>query len=163
MTKQMQDTILSTLLLVLAGVWIWLVATSIPGGFGRGDIGPRAFPLSFGIALAVLSGGLLLRSILVRFDGRFEAIEEEDTQQKIHWIPALLVLVQISLYGFLMQTCGFVIATPIIIVMIMLINLRERSIKKILAMALGITVGSWAVFEKLLGIYLANGTWINLG
>lgn len=163
MTKQMQDTILSTLLLVLAGVWIWLVATSIPGGFGRGDIGPRVFPLSFGIALAVLSGGLLLRSILMRADAQNAEPEDGELQQTIQWIPALLVLIQISLYGFLMQTCGFVIATPIIIVMIMLINLRERSIKKILSMALGITVGAWVVFEKLLGIYLANGTWINVG
>lgn len=163
MTRQMQDTILSSLLLVLAGVWIWLVATTIPGGWGHGDIGPRAFPLSFGIALAVLSGGLFLRSILTRADARNAATDDAEPPQKIYWIPAVLVLVQISLYGFLMQTVGFVIATPIIILMIMLINLRERSIKKILAMALGITLGCWVVFEKLLGIYLANGTWINLG
>lgn len=163
MTNQMQDTILSCIFLVLAGVWIWLVATTIPGGFGRGDIGPRAFPLSFGIALAVLSGGVLLRSFLMRADANSDSESDEEPRQEIRWTPALLVLIQISLYGFLMQTIGYVIATPIIIVTIMLISLRERSIKKILAMALGITVGTWIIFEKLLGIYLANGTWINVG
>lgn len=162
MTNQMQDTILSTLLLVLAGLWIWLVSTTIPGGFGRGDIGPRVFPLTFGIALAVLAGLLLLRSYLMRADAHV-ADAQDTPQQKIHWLPAVLVLIQISLYGFLVQKTGFVIATPIIIVMIMLINLRERSIKKILGMSLGITLGAWVVFEKLLGIYLANGTWINVG
>lgn len=163
MTNRMQDTILSTLLLVLAGVWIWLVSTTIPGGFGRGDIGPRAFPLTFGIVLGVLSGGLLLRSILMRPAANSAAVDDDRPNQKIHWIPALLVLIQISLYGYLMQKVGFVIATPIMTLMIMLINLRVRSIKKLLGMSLGLTVGAWVVFEKLLGIYLANGTWINLG
>jgi putative tricarboxylic transport membrane protein len=28
---------------------------------------------------------------------------------------------------------------------------------------LGVTVSCWLIFEKALGIYLANGSWINLG
>lgn len=162
MTNRMQDTILSTLLLVLAAVWIWLVSTTIPGGFGRGDIGPRAFPLTFGIALAILSGLLLLRAFLARVTPS-EIASGGEPRPPIYWLPAGMVLVEISLYGFLLQTVGFLIATPILILLIMMINLQVRSLKKLLSTALGVTLGCWIVFEKLLGIYLANGSFINLG
>jgi len=160
MTDRMQDTVLSILLLLLAGIWIWLVSTTIPGGLGRGDVGPRAFPLTFGIALAILSGLLLLRLFLSRVDA---AATEAAARSQIEWLPAILVLLEISLYGFLLQKTGFLIATPVVILLIMLVNLRVHSLKAVIGMSLGVTIGAWAVFEKLLGMYLANGTWINLG
>jgi hypothetical protein len=33
----------------------------------------------------------------------------------------------------------------------------------LLGMSIGITLFCWLIFEKALGIYLANGSWINLG
>lgn len=162
MTNRMQDTVLGILLLVLAGTWIWLVSTTIPGGFGRGDIGPRAFPLTFGIALAGLAGLLLLRSALSRGDAAAVAAEDEP-RQRIRWLPAALVLIEIAVYGFLLQKTGFLISTSIITLVILLVNLRVRSFRKLVGMSLGLTVGAWVVFEKVVGIYLANGTWINLG
>jgi len=56
-----------------------------------------------------------------------------------------------------------VLATPAIVLLVMLVNLRVRSVTKLLAMALGLTVGCWLIFEKVLGIYLANGIWMNIG
>jgi putative tricarboxylic transport membrane protein len=72
-------------------------------------------------------------------------------------------LIEISAYGFLLKTCGFVIATPIVVLFVMLVNLRITSPKLLLGMSLGVTVSCWLIFEKALGIYLANGSWINLG
>jgi hypothetical protein len=82
---------------------------------------------------------------------------------RLDWLPALLVLGQICLYGFLLEKIGFVLATPIVVLLAMVVSLRERSAVKLLGMSLGLTVGSWLLFEKVLGIYLANGTWLNLG
>lgn len=164
MTNRMQDTLLAIILLILAAGWIWLVSTTIRSGFGQGDIGPRAFPLTFGIALAALTGLLLLRAFLSRDDHEAPVADEGAAQTgQIRWGPALLVLGEISLYGFLLQKTGFLIATPVIVLLILVVNLRVRSPKTLIGMPLGLTLGAWLIFEKLLGIYLANGSWINLG
>ena len=81
----------------------------------------------------------------------------------LHRLPAALLLIEISAYGYLLKTIGFVIATPIVVLFVMFINLRIRSVKMLLGMSIGITLICWLIFEKALGIYLANGSWINLG
>lgn len=160
MTNRFQDLVLGATLVVLAVVWTWLVIDTIPPGFGDGEIGARAFPLAFGIILLALAALLILRQLLSR-----DGIRETDFPENpsLRWMPALVLLAEIGLYGFLLEKIGFVLATPVIILLVMLVNLRVRSLKKLLATALCLTVGCWVIFEKVLGIYLANGTWINLG
>jgi len=165
MTNRVQDIIVATVLLLLGAVWTWLVIDTIRPGQGAGDIGARAFPLVFGALLMVLSGVLLLSALprSDREDNTFVGDMEIPKSSRLDWVPALLVLGQICLYGFLLEKIGFVLATPIIVLLAMAVSLRERSPVKLLGMSLGLTVGSWMLFEKVLGIYLANGTWLNLG
>ena len=161
MTRRTMDTGLGLFLLAVASNWIWLVSATIRTGFGGGDLGPRAFPLTFGIMLAMLSVLLLVR-IYLSSQASEDAAPQGDTPHFTFW-PAVIVLAEIVLYGFLMQKMGFLIATTVIVLLVMLFTLRLRSIKTILGMSFGVPVGSWLLFEKLLGIYLANGTWINVG
>lgn len=164
MTNRVQDFVLGATLVVLAAIWTWLVIDNIPPGFGDGEIGARAFPLAFGIILLALAALLLLRLAMTpeaERDGPTDA--ELNEPGRLKWGAALLLLVEIALYGFLLEKIGFVLATPVIVLLVMLVNLRVRSIPKIVAMALGLTVGCWLIFEKVLGIYLANGTWMNVG
>jgi len=165
MTTQRQNTIFGLILLIIACAWTWLVIDTIPPGFGDGDIGPRAFPLIFGVSLGVLSILLLVQAYLRGRTGAAggQAGAGQEVASTIHWVAAGALLVEISLYGVLLEKCGFVIATLLIIVVVMRFNLNVRSIKKIALMSVGTTLICWAVFEKILGIYLANGTWINLG
>ena len=163
MTDQNQNTVLGLLLLFLAAVWSWLVIDTIPAGFGDGDIGPRAFPLMFGFCLAVLSVLLLLKTIRTRAQKNTKNSLVDKVHSTIHWLPAALILIEISAYGFLLKTCGFVIATPIIVLFVLIINLRISSVRLLLGMSVGITLTCWLIFEKVLGIYLANGSWINIG
>jgi len=165
MTNRKHGIVLGLILLLLAVVWTWLVVETIPSGLGEGDIGPRAFPLFFGILLAALSLLLLAQNLRA---GRGQAhkiapYEIDEEPDRVHWSAAALLLVEIALYGFLLEKIGFVIATPVVVLLVMLVNLRVRSVKSLLGMPLGITLGCWVIFEKVLGIYLANGTWINLG
>jgi putative tricarboxylic transport membrane protein len=159
MAGRIHNIVLGLILLTLSGVWIWLVVDTIPKGFGGGDIGPRAFPLMFGIILAVLSALLLVKTFLAQSSTQ----ASDGYMFAIRWVPAALVLIEIASYGFLLKTCGFVIATPIVVLFVMLVNLRITSPKLLLGMSLGVTVSCWLIFEKALGIYLANGSWINLG
>lgn len=159
MADRKQNIVLGTFFLLLSGVWTWFVVTTIPAGYGQGDIGPRAFPLIFGISLGFLSAILILKAIFAVPNNALDFV----SSQGIRWLPAGLVLVEICAYGYLLKTCGFVIATPIVILFVMLVNLRIRSPKLLLGMSIGCTVACWLIFEKALGIYLANGSWINLG
>lgn len=163
MTDRMHNIVLGTLLLFLSGVWTWLVIDTIPAGFGEGDIGPRAFPLMFGLCLGLLSALLLLKAFRTKAVSETDRSPMEDFHDVIHWVPAALILIEISAYGYLLKTCGFVIATPVVVLVVMMVNLRIRSAKLLLGMSLGITLACWLIFEKALGIYLANGSWINLG
>ncbi|MFV2034738.1 MAG: tripartite tricarboxylate transporter TctB family protein [Halocynthiibacter sp.] len=165
MTNRKHSFVLGLIFLLLAVVWTWLVIDTIPSGFGEGDIGPRAFPLFFGIVLGALSLLLLAQNFrAARGPARKIAPHQiEEESDHVHWTGAALLLVEISLYGFLLGKVGFVIATPVVVLLVMLVNLRVRSVKSLLGMPLGITLVSWVIFEKVLGIYLANGTWINLG
>lgn len=163
MAEQKRNYVLGFLLLILSLVWTWLVIDTIPPGFGEGDIGPRAFPLLFGLCLGFLSVLLLLKSFLSKLIDPSKHSLANEYQSVIHWLPAALLLIEISAYGYLLKTIGFVIATPIVVLFVMFINLRIRSVKMLLGMSIGITLICWLIFEKALGIYLANGSWINLG
>lgn len=181
MTNRVQDVLLAVVLLVISGTWTWLVVANIPPGFGEGEVGPRAFPLVLGIALFLLAGILLVWPLVFRSKHKLvagspttEQIESEPADvdagngestnaQSLQWIPALLVLVEILLYGYLLEKIGFLLATPIVVLIVMIVSLRIFSVTKLLATALGLTVGCWLVFEKIMGIYLAKGTWLNLG
>ncbi len=163
MTDQSRNIVLGSLLLALSVVWTWLVIDTIPAGFGEGDIGPRAFPLMLGICLGLLSAFMLLKAIRTKPESDAESSPLDSFQTVIHWLPAGLLLIELSAYGFLLKTCGFVIATLIVVLFVMLVNLSIRSIKLLLGMSVGVTFVCWLIFEKALGIYLANGSWINLG
>ncbi|MFT7522896.1 MAG: putative tricarboxylic transport membrane protein [Candidatus Paceibacteria bacterium] len=163
MTDQKRSFVLGSLLLLLAVVWTWLVIDTIPPGFGEGDIGARAFPLIFGICLGVLSLLLLINVVRSKPECEPDTYPNDSFQGGIHWLPAGLILIEISGYGYLLNTCGFVIATPIVVLFVMFVNLRIRSAKLLFGMSIGLTLACWLIFEKALGIYLANGSWINIG
>ncbi|MEJ6691302.1 MAG: tripartite tricarboxylate transporter TctB family protein [Paracoccaceae bacterium] len=163
MTDHARNYVVGLLLLTLSVVWTWLVIVTIPAGFGDGDIGPRAFPLMFGLCLGFLSVILLLKSLMNRQKVETARSLATEDQLIIHWLPSALLLIELLGYGYLLKTVGFVISTPILVVFVMFINLRVRSVKMFLGMSIGITLVCWLVFEKVLGIYLANGWLINIG
>ena len=166
MTSRVHDIVLSLVLILISILWTWLVIQNIPPGFGDGEIGARAFPLTFGIMLFILALILLLRQFIV-FANQNKLNEINNSNiiedKKLQWIPALIILGEIILFGFLLEKIGFVLATPVIIFLVMVFNLNIRSITKVFGMSLGLTLGCWIIFEKILGLYLANGLWINLG
>lgn len=166
MSDRAKETILGVFLLMLASIWTAVVMMTIPPGPGGGDIGPRAFPLGFGVILMGLSAILLLKCLACPPGPENELVvkgRKITNTLPIHWLPALLLLAEVFLYGFLLQKVGFVLATPVVMLLVMVVNYQVRSWRKLLGMAIGMTFGCWLIFGKLLGIYLARGQWINLG
>ncbi len=154
-----RDRITGLVLLGIGVVWSAIVYQTIPGGQGQGDIGARAFPLIFGIGLMVLSLLLILKS--------YQSSEgsEEDKVESINLFKlkiAFSVFALVVAYGFLLFKIGFLLATPLVVAVTMWIILHIRNVKTIAAMAIGITIGCWLIFGKLLGAYLPPGTWVTL-
>ena len=167
MTNRAQMLILGLSLLLLSVIWSWFVIETIPAGYGDGEIGARIFPLTFGLSLLALSLLLLVNEFL--FFKNHSSTIGIFKQLKIlandapKWLPAFIVFFEIVLYGFLLEKIGFVLATPLVIILLMTINLKIRSVSKILVISIGLTSSCWIIFEKIFGIYLANGLWVNLG
>ena len=166
MTDSGKEYALSFVLLAVGLVWVSLVWSTIPPAFDEGTVGPRAFPLVLGLILVTLTLILLGFTVTRSRTTRKCAISSGKVLSeypKIEWLPALLLTAEICAYGFLLEKIGFLLATPIVVLAVMGLNLRIRSPKRLLGMAFGLTVGCWLIFQKVMGIYLASGTWINLG
>jgi hypothetical protein len=61
-----------------------------------------------------------------------------------------------------MEPLGFIVSTILIVAAIMVVILRMRAPVMIAAMSVGISLGCYLVFGKLLGTYLPPGTWITI-
>jgi len=146
------DRILGLILLLVALVWLWLAFTFIPGARGAGETGPRAFPVLLGVVLAGLGIAVSLNPSPVA-----DTVAPFTRREGVIVGGTIGVLV---LYAFLLERVGFLIATPVAIALTMWGLVRVRSATRIVALAIGFTVGCWAIFDALLGTPLPRGSWV---
>jgi hypothetical protein len=106
--------------------------------------GPGYFPLGLGILLAVLGTIVLFKALTIETDGG-------EPVGRIAWRPLLIVLGSLALFAFLLPRVGLVIALPILVVTSALAG-EEFRVGEALANAAVLTLGSWLVFIKGLGL-----------
>jgi putative tricarboxylic transport membrane protein len=161
MSENLRNRISGTVLLAVALVWIALVYLTIAPSPGT-EAGPRAFPLFFGYVLAVLSLLLLFQSF------RPSAPDlENESDGSAPVLPGELTAVAITIgsfvvYGMLLEPFGFIPSTAFVVSAILLFVLRIRSPLMIGGMAIGLSLGCYLVFGKLLGTYLPPGQIITI-
>ncbi len=159
MNQDRLDRWLGLVLVVLALGWTGIVLQTIPAAVDQAAAGPRAFPLILGGMLAAL--GLYLGGVaalrLKRGAPAGEPIERPDGRE-IRVAGAVFAI--LVLYGFLMAKIGFVLATPIVVVLALRVSSRAVSWLLVVALALGITAGCFLVFEVVLTANLPRGTWL---
>jgi hypothetical protein len=151
------DRWLGPCITLLALVWLALVYTYIPGARGEGEPGPRAFPVVLGAALAALG---ILVTVSAFTPGR-EA--KPDTTKPATRREATVVAGTFGLlvlYAFLLEKTGFLISTPIAIILTMGGILRMRNWPFILLMAGSITLACWLFFAVLLEAPMPHGAWL---
>ena len=164
MNAAWSDRLAGFALLAVAVSWSGLVYWTIPAG-SDGYIGPRAFPLFLGLILTGLSAAMLFRAFLPKI-GKAPAVPGEDAHIAITGQDVRLaggVFLVIIGYGFLLEKLGFVLATLIMITVTLVGVLGLRRPLLIAAIAAGVTIGCWAIFGKLLGVYLPHGSWVSIG
>ncbi|WP_102224457.1 tripartite tricarboxylate transporter TctB family protein [Acidimangrovimonas sediminis] len=176
------DVAIGTVLALIGLAWTLEVVRTIPAGTGGGDVGPRAFPLLYGVLLIVLSAGWALSRLLLTGEeaeappprpaqpssSAAGATEEDATPEagdtpRARVVALALTLFVVLLYGWLMTRVGFLTATFAVVLFAALVVLRERRPVVVAGMAVGVTAATWLIFEVILGIPLATGSWINLG
>ena len=145
------------ILLAVALVWIVLVFQTIEPSQGT-EAGPRAFPLFFGVVLALLSGILLVQGF--RPGAPQGVVADSDDVGPL--VPGELSAVVLTIgslvvYGMLLEPFGFIPSTAFVVVALMVFGLRVRSPVTVGAMAIGLSLGSYLVFGKLLGVYMPPG------
>ncbi len=164
MARHLQDRIVGLVLLTFAVAWVVIVYRTIPTLAGEGEYGPRDFPMVFGIALAVCSL-LMIAGSFSRDAGADAGTEAGDTSAGVDRKEVLGVawtFLSILIYGFAMEKVGFLVATPLLVTAILYFLLRVRSVAFLAAFAIGLTVGTYIIFNKFLGAYLPPGTWFTL-
>ena len=159
------DRWLGPLLSALSLGWLLLAYLYIPASNVPGEPGPRAFPNVLGYTLLLL--GLVMT--VSGFSGRREAAPAraeaeagKDTAASPLKHELRIVLGTFGLlvlYAFLMEKTGFLVSTPIALVLGMAGILRMRRWRFIAAMSIGTTLVCWVVFSLLLRVPLPHGSW----
>lgn len=135
----------SGLMFVVVGLgFAWGATTYSFGSSARP--GPGFFPFGLGLLMAAL-GGLVLFKALV--------IETEDGEPIGAWAfkPLIIVMLSVSVFGFLLPRLGMALSLPILIVMVSLAG-DEFHWKDAIISVVVLTLGSWLIFIKGLSLVI---------
>lgn len=159
------DRWLGPLLSVLALGWLLLAYLYIPASNVPGEPGPRAFPNVLGYALLLLGMVMTVAGFARRREAapaQAEATANKDpaTTPLKHELRIVLgTFGLLVLYAFLMEKTGFLVSTPIVLVLGMAGILHMRRWRFIALMSGGTTLVCWLVFAVLLRVPLPRGSW----
>ena len=111
--------------------------------------GAGYFPLGLAILVALLGAIVLFKALTIESDGG-------DPIGKIAWRPLIVIIVAIALFGVMLEPLGLAITVPVLIVIASLAG-DEFHWKGVLANAIVLTIGSWAIF--IWGLKLTIPLW----
>jgi hypothetical protein len=138
-----QRDFVSGLLFVVIGAAFAVGATTYTLG-SSAKPGPGYFPLLLGLIMAVLG-------LMVTFKALTIETEDGDPIGPISWKPLLLVLGSVLLFGLLLPRLGMAITVPVLVLVSSLAG-DEFHWKGAVITSLLLSVGSWVVFVKGLGL-----------
>lgn len=138
----------SGLMFVVVGVVFAVGATNYSMGSSARP-GPGYFPLILSVLMAILGGFVLFKSLTIEVEGG-------DPIGHVAWRPLLVIVAAIAVFGLALPRLGLVITVPILILMTSLAG-DEFKWKGVVATAVVLTVGSWAIF--VLGLKLVIPMW----
>ncbi|MDH3287882.1 MAG: tripartite tricarboxylate transporter TctB family protein [Betaproteobacteria bacterium] len=151
------DRWLGPFLMVLAVIWLWLTYTYIPGARSETEPGPQAFPVLLGATLLGLGVLITASAFLAARHAGAEDVLPAVMRREVFIVGGIFAL--LVLYAFLLEKAGFVLSTPIVIVLAMRVLLRRQSWRLTLFLAAGTTLCCWLLFAVLLEAPLPQGSW----
>jgi len=161
MTARGSDRLLGLVLILVSALWCWGVVQTIPGIDDGSRLGARGFPLGLGALLGGLGMILLVQAFLRPAEIEPEKTVPTEARRTEVWAVCITVGL-LAGYAALLEYTGFLIATFLITVIAVGPALRIWRPGLIAGMALGLSVGIYLVFGKLLGVYLPHGSLVDL-
>jgi len=111
-----------------------------------------SFPFYLGLGGIIIS----LLILVLTFVNKDEDVLSMSYLKTLDFKSTLMFVAAMIFYGFTIRTLGFVIAT-IIFLLIGFIILKERNLKRILLISVGVSVGFYLILNNLLGVYIDPG------
>ena len=139
----MSDRIFSVVWLAFCAGVAWL-AWQIDAPFSYEPIGPRAFPLLLAGAMALAAGWLVLKPD-----------REPDWPRGTLRAKAFALFIAFLAYAMLFEWIGFPVATALMTVAVG--RLFDGGWKAVAAGGIGLGIGVWYFFDKLLDVTLPLG------
>jgi Tripartite tricarboxylate transporter TctB family len=133
----------SGLMFVLVGIAFAWGATAYNFGTSARP-GPGYFPFGLGILLAVLGSVVLFTALTIEVEGG-------DRVGAFAWKPILAILSAVVLTGFALPKLGLALSLPILIGVSSIAG-EEFHWREVIINCIVLTVGSWAIFIKGLGL-----------
>ena len=164
MQARSRDGLAGAILFLIALAWIAGVFWAVPGSEDSTRIGPRGFPLGMGIALAFLSF-LLIGSTLLggwRQHAAASVVADSRPETRVEYWALLATFGFLIGHLLLMMWFGFVIGTVLAVGVFLPIALKQRSLRLLAGLSLGLAFGIWFVLGRLMGVYLPHSSFINL-
>lgn len=133
----------SGLMFIVVGIAFAYGATNYSFGSSARP-GPAYFPFGLGIIMAVLGALILFKSLTIEVEGG-------DKIGPWPLKPGLWILGAVVLFGFALPKLGMAISLPLLIA-VSSVGGGEFHWKEAVVMCAILTVGSWAIFIKGLGL-----------
>lgn len=131
--------------LMFVGVGVTFAVGALDYSFGNSARpGPGYFPFGLGVLMAILGA-------MVLFGSFSKGGSDGDPVGAFAWRPLLIILGAVVLFGFLLPRLGMLITLPILVILASTAS-EEFTVKGALLNATVLTVMSWAVFSKGLGL-----------
>jgi hypothetical protein len=138
-----QRDFVSGLLFIAVGAGFAIGATEYPFGQSARP-GPGYFPLLLGLIQAALGAIVLFKSLTIESD-------DGDPIGAFAFRPLGLILGAVVLFGLLLPRAGMIIAVPVLVI-ISSFAADEFHWKGVVITTVVLTLGSWLVFVKGLGL-----------
>jgi hypothetical protein len=106
--------------------------------------GPAYFPFGLGVLMAILGG-------MVLFGALTKDTSDGDLVGAFAWRPLLIILASVALFGFLLPRLGLFITLPLLVFLSATAS-EEFTFKGAALNAAVLTIASWAIFSKGLGL-----------
>lgn len=143
----MSERILGGVLLFISIVGIW-IARGFEAPFSYEPVGPRAFPMLILALLGISAIALML----------------EKKRDTVWAPPAVMVRIGalfaiVLVYAWLFDKLGFILSTVLMVIPVA--RFFSGSWVQAVAGGLGLGVGLFILFDKLLDVALPTGLWLN--
>lgn len=145
MKLKSQKDFWSGLMFIVTGVGFAIGALNYSFG-NSARPGPAYFPFGLGIILAVLGAIVLFKSLTIE-------TSDGDPIGHIPWKPLFIITGSVVLFGLLLPRLGMAISLPVLVIVSAYAG-DEFHLGEALANSALLTVGSWLVFIKGLGLVI---------